>query len=117
MAQSRLDRVYLPPHLVNSLVSVKHSPGVSDHCQVEVEMALGAGQVGNGQNNRKTYWKLNTSLLSEPEFQLQFQNVYNELRTLIVEYDDHAQWWDTLAKPAIAKFCKDFSYLSSYKCK
>ena len=28
---------------------------------------------------------------------------------MIVEYDDHAQWWDTLAKPAIAKFCKDFS--------
>ena len=30
MAQSRLDRVYLPPHLVNSLLSVRHSPGVSE---------------------------------------------------------------------------------------
>lgn len=31
MAQSRLDRGYLPPHLVNGLMSAKHAPGVSDH--------------------------------------------------------------------------------------
>ena len=110
VAQSRLDRVYLPPHLVTSLLSVRHAPGVSDHCQVEVELALRAGLARNSQNNtRQTYWKLNISLLSDPEFKPKFQYLYHELRTLIGEYDDHADWWETLAKPAIAKFCKDFS--------
>ena len=28
---------------------------------------------------------------------------------LIGEYEDHAEWWDILAKPAIASFCKGFS--------
>ena len=29
---------------------------------------------------------------------------------MIGEYDDHSQWWEELTKPAIVRFCKDFSY-------
>ena len=109
MAQSRLDRVYIPPHIVNSLLAVRHAPGLSDHCQVEVELAISAGHSSSGPRIRKSYWKLNASLLNDPDFQPKFRLLYDELRTLIGEYDDHAEWWDVLAKPAIAKFCKDFS--------
>ena len=35
LAMSRLDRVYFPPHLINKLLSTRHKPGLSDHCQVQ----------------------------------------------------------------------------------
>jgi exonuclease III len=60
VAQSRLDRVYIPPRLVASLVSARHKPGISDHCQVEVMMKLSAGQSRPNQPQKKSFWKLNT---------------------------------------------------------
>lgn len=109
MAQSRLDRVYIPPHLVTSLVSARHKPGISDHCQVEVKIKLGAGQGRPNQQKKKLFWKLNTSLLDNPDFKEQFQTLYEKLVRFIGEYADHSEWWEILAKPAIARFCKDFS--------
>ena len=35
--------------------------------------------------------------------------MYEKLVRLIGEYDDHAQWWEELTKPAIVRLCKDFS--------
>ena len=109
VAQSRLDRIYLPPHLVQYLVSAKHMPGVSDHCQTEVELDIRVGQARPAPPKKQTFWKLNTSLLDNDDFRSQFQTLYDKLTHLIGEYEDHADWWDTLAKPAIATFCKDFS--------
>ena len=76
VAQSRLDRVYIPPHLLPSLVSARHKPGVSDHCQIEVKMRLGAGQTRPNNSQKKSFWKLNTSLLDNPDFKKQFQTLY-----------------------------------------
>jgi exonuclease III len=110
IAQSRLDRVYLPPHLVQYLLSAQHKPGISDHCKVEVELDLSPAQVrAHYQQHKKSFWKLNTSLLDNPDFHLQFQVLYEKLVRLIGEYQDHAEWWEVLAKPAIASFCKDMS--------
>ena len=109
VAQSRLDRIYLPPHLVQYLVSAKHMPGVSDHCQTEVELDIRVGQARPAPPKKQTFWKLNTSLLDNDDFRSQFQTLYDKLTHLIGEYEDHADWWDTLAKPTIATFCKDFS--------
>ena len=91
MAQSRLDRVYFPPHLVNSLLSARHKPGVSDHCQVEVELTLRVGLGRPGRHHRQTFWKLNTSLLDDPDFKPKFRKLYDRLVTLIGEYNDHAE--------------------------
>ena len=44
IAQSRLDRIYIPPHLVQFLISAQHKPGISDHSKVEVELDLSPGQ-------------------------------------------------------------------------
>ena len=109
MAQSRLDRVYIPPHLVTSLVSASHKPGLSDHCQAEAVIRLSVGQARISHQHKKSYWKLNTSLLDNPEFKKQFDVLYEKLVRLVGEYDDHAEWWEVLTKPAIASFCKDFS--------
>ena len=114
IAQSRLDRVYLPPHLVQCLLAAKHQPGVSDHAKVEVDLDLRPGQANNQSSHKKSFWKLNTSLLENPAFRLQFQSLYQELLRLIGQYEDHATWWEILAKPAIVRLCKD---LSSQLCK
>ena len=51
----------------------------------------------------------NTSLLDNEDFKIQFQTLYAKLVRRIGEYQDHAQWWEVLTKPAIVNFCKDFS--------
>ena len=109
IAQSRLDRVYLPPHLVQCLLSAQHKAAHTDHSRVEVVLDLGPGQARPHRQHKKSFWKLNTSLLDNPDFKTKFQNLYQDLVTLIGDYEDHAEWWDLLAKPTIAKFCKDFS--------
>ena len=35
--------------------------------------------------------------------------MYDRLVRLVGEYQDHAEWWEVLAKPSIVIFCKDFS--------
>ena len=57
VAQSRLDRIYLPPHLVQYLVSAQHMPSVGDHCQVEVELDIRVGQARPAAPKKKTFWK------------------------------------------------------------
>ena len=37
--------------------------------------------------------------------------MYNRLVGVIGEYQDHAEWWEVMAKPAIVSFCKEFSSL------
>ena len=109
IAQSRLDRVYLPPHILQHLLSVQHKPGISDHCKVEVELDLTPGRAQPHSQQRKTFWKLNTSLLEIQDFKIQFQAMYENLVRRIGEYEDHAEWWEALAKPAIVIFYKDLS--------
>ena len=75
VAQSRLDRVYLPPRLVQFLLSAQHRPGVSDHCQVEVELDIRVGQARPASHQKQTFWKLNTSLLENEDFRSQFQTL------------------------------------------
>ena len=67
MAQSRLDRVHAPPHLVDKNAKISHKAGIRDHCRVEV-----AFNIATGQTRRRTYlpdfWKLNTSVLDNESF-------------------------------------------------
>ena len=67
------------------------------------------GQGGPCHQNKGSFWKLNTSLLENPDFSKQFEVMYEKLVRLIGEYDYHSEWWEVLAKPAIVSFCKDFS--------
>ena len=110
VAQSRLDRFYVPPHLLNDLITVRHKARISDHCQVEVKLNLTAGQVGTRPVKHKTFWKLNTSLLDDLSFREHFMILYERLSSLVLEYDNYALWWEDLAKPSIITLCKDFSF-------
>ena len=70
---------------------------------------LSAGQGRPNRPKKKSFWKLNTSVLENEDFKKQFQVLYDKLVTVIGEYADHSEWWEILAKPSIASLCKDFS--------
>ena len=110
IAQSRLDRVYLPPHLVQCLLRAQHKAAHTDHCRVEVVLDLRPGQVRPHRQHKKSFWKMYTSLLDTQKFRTKFQSLYQELVALVGDYQDNAEWWEILAKPAIVKLCKNLSY-------
>ena len=100
MAQSRLDRVYAPPHLADKVVTTCHKASISDHCRVEVAFNMATGQTRR-RSHFPGFWKLNTSVLDNEDFHAQFNVLFESLSSLTDEYDDIAQWWEILAKPTI----------------
>ena len=108
-APSRLDRVYFPPQLKTSLISVVHLPGLADHWGVEVKLKLELARVQLPPRDQKTHWKLNASILKHESFLPQFTDIFNQLTEDIEEFNDHADWWDQYAKPGITNFLKSFS--------
>ena len=133
VAQSRLDRVYCPPGLETSLESVVHVPGLSDHSGVECRVRLDIQTLPQPPRIH-TYWKLNTSILSDERFLPQFRTFYQDLREEWRGFRGESEeeeegpgitpplqpeeppdpravdWWEYV-KPAIAQFCKDVSIL------
>ena len=108
-APSRLDRIYFPPHLNTSLISVFHLPGLADHWGVEVKFELELARVQLPPKEIKTHWKLNSSIMKNSSFIPQFTKVFTQLEEDLEEFEDVADWWDLFAKPGITSFCKSFS--------
>ena len=79
VAQSRLDRVYCPPGHENSLEAALHVTGISNHSGVECRARLDVRACPRTLGI-KTYWKLNTSILTDPRFLPRFRRLYGELR-------------------------------------
>ena len=52
----------------------------------------------------KGYWKLNTSLLEDPEIKAKFTNLWCSLKLEIPNYLDINKWWDKLVKEKIKLF-------------
>ncbi len=74
VAPSRLDRAYLPASLLPSLVSVWHPATTSDHAALCLSFSGSLGGRGLPPPPTPTsYWKLNSSLLKEPDFCPAFQ--------------------------------------------
>ena len=61
------------------------------------------------KENRRTYWKLNTSILKDDEFLDNFSDLWTWLKSLKNDYSDIADWWDAVVKPSIKDFCVLFS--------
>ena len=107
---SRLDRFYLPDYMVKYLVSMTHHAGYSDHkfCLMELELENIMKQPKLHKFD-SGYWKLNTSVLEDRDFMLNFGKHWEDMVGEQGRYDDMADWWDCLAKPRIRKFLQDFS--------
>ena len=108
-APSRLDRVYLPPHLITKLCSVSHHPGLADHWAVHVELKLEMDRLELPPRPPQSHWKLNTSILQHDSFLPHFSRLFEQLEEEIHEFEDEADWWDEYAKPACISFCQSFS--------
>ena len=108
-APSRLDRVYLPPHLVHRLITVTHQPGLADHWGVHTELDIEISRIQLPPRPKTSHWKLNTSILSDESFLPQFTSLFTNLQEEQAAFEDAADWWDMFAKPALITFCKSIS--------
>jgi len=71
VAPSRLDRVYLPPLLEDRPRLARYLPGTSDHHAylLRIETAgLAVLPSLASKRSASLYWKLNSSILSDPDF-------------------------------------------------
>lgn len=88
--QSRLDRLYIPQQFERGTLETKLTPFVwSDHNLLETK-------ISNHDTNKQgpSYWKLNTSILQEPEFIEIITNFYKSWRTKIPLFQELDSWWD-----------------------
>ena len=109
-APSRLDRLYTSRGLLESLSVVRHVASLSDHCGVLMEIELNVDLLSIPKLKRRTYWKLNTSILEEKEFLTGFAAFWVRISKSKESFSDIAEWWDKFAKPEIRDFCVGFSF-------
>ena len=108
---SRIDRFYVPQQFVNDIVAVTHEPSQSDHHKLKFKFNFYGidRSVPQASEREKGYWKLNTSILNDSDFQENFRDAWEELLKCESDYTDIAEWWDECAKPNIARFCRNYS--------
>ena len=92
-----------------NIQDVRHIPSLSDHCCVHLEIKLDYERLHGGNNSTKSYWKLNTAILTEEDFLPNFKIFWNDILKLSPFSEDIADWWDNVAKPSIKQFCINFT--------
>ena len=114
-SHSRLDRFYVPQHLVPHVKNVSHHASLGDHHYAVAELDLpGFEHLPPAPEREQLYWKLNTSILHDEDFLENFDIMYKKLQSKIGDFTDIGDWWDELCKPAIRQFCMDVSERLSY---
>ena len=107
---SRLDRFYVPACLTDSLVSMSHHAGYSDHKLGLLEIKLNEiTRLPRQVKFDSGFWKLNNQILTDPDFMINFNIVWDELVKDQGDYNDKADWWDLVFKPEIKTFLQNFS--------
>ena len=108
-APSRLDRFYISSGLVSVVTGVCHVASLSDHCGVQMKLKLSVEHLPLPRSPRRTYWKLNNSILIEEDFLPHFTSLWRRMEESRSQYSDVAEWWDKLAKPEMKNFCIGYS--------
>ena len=109
-APSRLDRFYVPPFCVPFVQNVSHHASLSDHHYGVLILDLpDLESAPKPPKQPPLYWKLNTSVLQDDDFLVNFKEFYRNLKNKIDDYPDISDWWDLCAKPAIRDFCMGVS--------
>ena len=106
-APSRLDRVYFPEGVESSLISTEHLPGLSDHHMIV--LTLESNVVLPPIRKQSTFWKLNTKILDDSDFLLNFEPFWDSLLLKTADFSSISVWWEDLAKPKIRSFLQNFS--------
>ena len=113
-AAARLDRAYLSPVFTGHLLAASHHPSLSDHAALFVTLA-GSLQSSPPTQKPFSYWKLNTSLLSDEDFLPTFTVMWNNLLAGRPLGACPAEWWESSGKPACRDFCIRFSKLAAHR--
>ena len=57
------------------------------------------------EDRLKSYWKLNSAILLEDSFHVQFKKFWELIHENISQFQDIAEWLDKSAKSEIKNFC------------
>lgn len=106
---SRLDRIYGNQEFLDRVRQVS-TVGVpcSDHHAVVLKIGI---QPTSLNPRGRGYWKINSSLLSNPEISQRFRTEYGKLKSRL-SYMDHNSWWNHAVKAKIRSFYKNESWKS-----
>lgn len=107
ISASRLDRVYLPDSLRDQLTSVEHYATISDHKLVEV--VLTSNFPVQGPRVQSPYWKFNTSVLLDQDFNENFLRLWNNCLLLQGDFINISEWWEKCFKFNLRLFLQKFS--------
>ena len=103
LISSRLDRVYLSKHLLDSVIKIETiGTPLSDHVILKTSLNISCQQ-----DRGPGYWKLNTSILDEPFFIEELESFWSYWRSQLVHYSFN-EWWD-IGKKHIADVCIQYS--------
>ena len=102
-AASRLDRMYVPAHLVQDIMHFEHFPYISDHKGVKCILRH-SNLVNPPPSQNLKYWKLNSKIMSHPDFAGNFLTVWERLTRDETLYNNTSEWWEEKAKPEIVEF-------------
>ena len=95
---SRIDRFY-----INNKDNINSSKIIhcsfSDHSAIIINV-----NINENITIGKSYWKLNTSLLTDENVKENFANYWEYIKSFIYDYDNELVWWETCAKPKIKGF-------------
>ena len=102
---SRLDRIYMSQNLIHKSTKADICPTQwSDHKYVTTQFLIKPPEP-RGPN----YWKLNTSVLEEPEYQIAIKELITQQSILIPKFGSTRLWWDDLKfkiQSATIRYCK-----------
>lgn len=103
--KSRIDRIYIQSkhkHEIKNCTNITFA--LSDHIPVMLELE---GTVSNPEN-KSILWKLNTSVLNDPEFKEKIKNFILNAKTKKNEYQSVVDWWECEIKQNFKKLCQTY---------
>ena len=102
LAASRLDRVYVPREWFGLVTAVEHLPSLSDHWALSVAFSSSLVDVVPVEGfGCSVYWKLNSQILKEEDWQANFKELWEECLGQRDDFVDVATWWDVCFKPRV----------------
>ena len=86
-----------------------HLASLSDHCAAFLDLQINFINDYCKKFQHNSYWKLNTSILHDPDFLPTFSGFWSEILKSQNGFHDIADWWNDAAKPSIKQFCICYS--------
>ena len=108
---SRLDRAYVPPHLASDVRDCQHHVHLSDHKAISITFKnFGMALLSNiGPPKPDSYWKLNSRVLEDPDYEINFNSWLSEILSSKPNHDSLVDWFDSQFKNKFKSYLIYFS--------